>query len=84
MTYREPLLNPETLDLNPDLARVLTTAQWWKLAVWSLETDKPVKALLEEFKPIAEEVDPTTVRLVGTLPTCGLCGCLDPDGSVHT
>jgi len=82
--YREPLLDPETKELSNDHYQVMTTAQWWKLATWSMETGKDVKTLLQEFNPIAEEETRTTIRLVGRLPHCGLVGCLDSDGSVHT
>jgi len=62
----------------------MTTAQWWKIAMWSMETGKDVKTLLLEFNPIAEEETATTIRLVGVLPNSGLTGCLDSDGSTHT
>jgi hypothetical protein len=83
-TYRAPLLDPETKELSNDHYSVMTTAQWWKLAIWSMETGKDVKTLLREFNPIAEEESSTTIRLVGVLPVCNLTGCLDSDGSVHT
>jgi hypothetical protein len=82
--YRAPLLDPETKELSNDHYQVMTTAQWWKLAMWSMETGKDVKTLLREFNPLAEEESPTTIRLAGIIPTCGMTGCLDSDGSVHT
>ena len=82
--YRAPLLDPETKELSNDHYQVMTTAQWWKLAMWSIETGKDVETLLREFNPIAEEESPTTIRLTGILPICGMPGCLDSDGSVHT
>ena len=88
--YREPLLDPDTKELSNDHYSLMTTAQWWKIAMWSLETGKDVKTLLLEFNPIAEEETATTngrttaIRLVGVLPNCGLAGCLDSDGSTHT
>ena len=84
MIYRAPLLDPETKTLSNDHYKVMTCAQWWKFAEWSLQTGKNVQTLLEEFNPIAEEESPETIRLCGILPTCGLPGCLDSDGSVHT
>ena len=82
--YREPLLDPDTKELSNDHYSLMTTAQWWKIAMWSMETGKDVKTLLLEFNPIAEEETTTTIRLVGVLPNSGLAGCLDSDGSTHT
>jgi len=82
--YRAPLLDPETKGLSNDHYRVMTTAQWWKLAMWSMETGKDVGTLLREFNPMAEEETHTAIRLIGVIPTCGMPGCLDSDGSVHT
>jgi phosphoribosylaminoimidazole-succinocarboxamide synthase len=82
--YQEPLLDPDTKELSNDHYSLMTTAQWWKIAMWSMETGKDVKTLLLEFNPTAEEETATTIRLVGVLPNCGLAGCLDSDGSTHT
>jgi hypothetical protein len=85
MTYRAPLLTPDNLP-DCDLFRLLTDSQVSRLAVWSIQTGAPVLELLQSARFMAEQVRPDShqLQLIGTLPHCGLFGCLMPDGSTHT
>ena len=91
MTFRAPLIRCDTTQTpyrnepDPELLQLLTAEQWRYFAITSNEYGKPVDRLLLDFMPMAEQVgDTNTVRLVGLLPSCGLYGCLDPDGRTHT
>lgn len=85
MTYRAPLLTADNLP-DADLFRLLTDAQVARLAVWSIQTGAPVLRLLQGSRFVAEQVNASShqLSLIGTLPDCGLFGCLMPDGSTHT
>lgn len=82
--YRFPLLRDSEID--SEIFPLLTDSQVAKLAVWSIQTGKTVSAILAESCFMAEQISGEShqLRLVGTLPHCGLYGCLDPDGSCHT
>ena len=86
MKYSAPLLEPDgTLG---DHYKVLTTAQRAKLFDWSLQTNKPVLELMQGLMVEESEDNSHTgayhVVIEGILPTCGLYGCMLPDGSTHT
>jgi len=85
MRYRAPLLTPDNLP-DCELFRLLTDSQVARLAVWSIQTDAPVLQLLQSARFMAEQVSEQShqLQLTGTLPHCGLFGCLMPDGSTHT
>jgi hypothetical protein len=82
--YRSPLLRDGQVD--SEAFQLLTDSQVAKLAIWSIQTGKPVPEILAESRFMAEQVrdDSHQLRLVGTLPHCGLYGSLEPDGSTHT
>ena len=82
--YRSPLLRDNQID--SEIFPLLTDSQVAKLAVWSIQTGKTVSDILADSRFMAEQVrdDSHQLRLVGTLPHCGLFGSLEPDGSTHT
>jgi hypothetical protein len=82
--YRSPLLRDGKVD--SEIFPLLTDSQVAKLAIWSIQTGKPVPEILAESRFMAEQVHPDShqLRLVGTLPHCGLYGSLEPDGSSNT
>jgi hypothetical protein len=82
--YRSPLLRDGQVD--SDLFPLLTDSQVARLAIWSIQTGKPVPEILAESRFMAEQVsaDSHQLRLVGTLPHCGLFGSLEPDGTCCT
>jgi hypothetical protein len=82
--YRSPLLRGDQID--SEIFPLLTDSQVAKLAVWSIQTGKPVPDILAESRFMAEQIrnDSHQLRLVGTLPHCGLYGSLEPDGSSNT
>jgi hypothetical protein len=82
--YRSPLLRNGEVD--SDIFPLLTDSQVARFAVWSIQTGKPVPVILAESLFMAEQVSSGShqLRLVGTLPHCGLFGSLEPDGSTHT
>ena len=89
MRYRAPLL-----DQNNQLGdhfKVLTYQQLAKFSMWSIQLNKPVLELMEGL--MVEEMDRqyqdftgdfNSVIIEGVLPSCGLVGCMLPDGSTHT
>lgn len=85
MTYRAPLLTAEQIP-DPDVFRLLTDEQVSRFAVWSIQTGAPVLQLLQSARFMAEQLNAQShrVNLLGTLPHCGLFGCLSPDGSCQT
>lgn len=82
--YRSPLLRDGQVD--SDIFPLLTDSQVARLAVWSIQTGKPVPEILESARFMAEQVRDGShqLRLVGTLPHCSLFGSLEPDGSCNT
>jgi hypothetical protein len=82
--YRSPLLRDNQVD--SEIFPLLTDSQVARLAIWSIQNGKPVTEILAESRFMAEQVrdDSHQLRLVGTLPHCGLFGSLEPDGSTHT
>jgi hypothetical protein len=82
--YRSPLLRNGQVD--SEAFQLLTDSQVAKLAVWSIQKASTVSDILAESRFMAEQVHPDShqLRLVGTLPHCGLFGSLEPDGSTHT
>jgi hypothetical protein len=84
MIYRAPLLSA-TGGIDSEVFGLLTDAQVARLAVWSINESKPVLELLQSARFMAEQVgDSNRLNLLGTLPHCGLYGCLDPYGHCHT
>lgn len=82
--YRFPLLRDNQID--SEIFSLLTDSQVARFTLWSIQTGKPVTEILTDSLFMAEQVrdDSKQVRLVGTLPHCGLYGSLEPDGSCHT
>jgi hypothetical protein len=82
--YRSPLLRDG--QVSSEIFPLLTDSQVARLAIWSIQTGKPVPEILAESRFMAEQIrdDSHQLRLVGTLPHCGLFGSLEPDGSTHT
>lgn len=82
--YRSPLLRDGQVD--SEIFSLLTDSQVAKLAVWSIQTGKPVPEILESARFMAEQISDGShqLRLVGTLPHCSLFGSLEPDGSCNT
>lgn len=82
--YRSPLLRDGQVD--SELFPLLTDSQVSRFAVWSIQTGKTVGDILASSRFMAEQVhhDSRQLRLVGTLPHCGLFGSLEPDGSCCT
>ena len=86
MTYRAPLINPNTGEIDNETGRLLTDAQWAKFAHWSWQQQKSVHELITEMKPMLQQVssDSHEVMVEGVLPFCGLYGGIHPSGSCHT
>lgn len=86
MRYRAPLLNADG-DIG-DHFKVLTSSQFARFAMWSLQTGKPVTELMRGLMVEESEDNKHTganqVVIEGTLPHCGLFGVMLPDGSTHT
>ena len=86
MTYRAPLINPNTGEIDSERGNLLTDAQWAKFAHWSWQQRKSVHELITEMKPMLQQVRPESheVMVEGVLPHCGFYGGIHPSGSCHT
>jgi hypothetical protein len=72
--------------VDSDLFPLLTDSQVARLAIWSIQTGNTVPDILASARFMAEQIsaDSHQLRLVGTLPHCGLFGSLEPDGTCCT
>ena len=86
--FRAVLIDPDTQEICSEIGKLITDEQWAQFAIWSYQQNKDVRSLISEMGAIVEEDvsnEPgNRLRIVGTLPNCGLWGCILPDGSCHT
>jgi len=85
MLFRLPLFRQDQ-SIDSDAWGLVSDAQRARLALWSIDTGRDVLSLLQEMRPIVEQVQDGSqeCNLVGKLPHCNLYGCLASDGSTHT
>jgi hypothetical protein len=89
--HREPLFiqTSNGRKMSDDLVRLITDAQWARLAQWSYIYQQSVRDILEVMSPMMEQEDYSSdkCRMVGKIPYAAkdtIFGCISSDGSTHT